>query len=1043
MARFDKSELNDIKPGPIAYMASHPVAANLVMLICLLGGLFLCLNSTKEVFPSFSLDSIAISMSYPGASPEEVEQGIVLAIEDAISDIEGLGEITSAAREGSATITAEVDKVDDIIRISQDVKTAVDRITTFPVDAENLTVSVSKRERDVMRLTVYGNVPALVLREATERFQDRLEQDPAIGPVRLSEAKNYEIHIEISQENLRRYGITLQEVANRIRQIALEIGGGTLDTSSGEILVRMSERRDFAREFKDIPVITQKNGARLLLGDIATITDGFNDDNNYSRYNGKPAMMIDVFRVGKQSPVGVSRAVKSHIKQVNEELPDELRVAILNDQSMIFEQRAELLIKNGLFGLVLIVIFLALFLDIRLAFWVSMGIPISFLGAFLIFPMTDFTINMITMFAFIISLGIVVDDAIVAGENIYSYRQKGFSPLKSAVNGAREIATPITVSVLTNIVAFIPLFFVPGFMGKIFGLIPVVVISTFAFSLIESLFVLPAHLTFPKAEDQKKTLLSPFIAGQKKFSKSFHHFVENHYGPFMEFVIRYRYIAFSAFLAVLIAVGGYVFSGRMGMQLFPRVDSDFAFGSATLKVGAPLEALTAVENALVDAAWQVTKDNGNEQITKGIFAGIKENQVTIYVFLTEPDIRPINTAEFVRQWREKVPELTGLESLTLRSNSGGPGSGAALTVELSHHDTDILDRASMELASALEEFPIAKDIDDGSAQGKKQYDFKMTALGYTLGMTTSDVARQVRAAFYGAEVFKQQRGSNEVRVLVRLPEDQRSSSYYLQNLIINAPDGSEVLLRDVVHAEEGRAYTTINRRHSRRTIQVSADIEPPSLAGQVIAAISKDALPLLQDKYPGLTYSFEGRQADMRDSLSSLFIGFIAVVFIMYAILAVLFSSYIQPLMVLIAIPFSAIGAVLGHYIMGYSLSIISMFGLIALAGVVVNGSLILIDMANRKINNDGLSPHKAIIAAGIQRFRPIVLTTLTTFMGLAPMIFETSRQARFLVPMAISLGFGVVFATLLTLILIPALYMIVEDLKAIASRVKKLAFNN
>lgn len=1029
MAHFDPEEIKDIKPGPIAWMASHPVAANLLMLICLIGGLFLCINTTKEVFPSFALDSITISMSYPGASPEEVEQSIVLAIEDALADIEGLGDIESTAREGSARVVAEVLETKEIIRIAQDIKTATDRITTFPVEAEDLSVTINSRMRDVMELALYGDVNDLVLREAAEQLRDRLEKDPEIGSVKLTGAREYEIHIEISQENLRRYNITLSDVASRIRTIALELGGGSLDTASGEILVRMSERRDFARQFKDIPIITQPSGAQLTLADIATIRDGFDDSNNYASYNGKPAILFDVYRLGKQTPGSVAEATKEHIAFMNKNMPGDLQIAVLDDDSIIFQQRAELLIKNGLLGLLLVVLFLAVFLDIRLAFWVSMGIPISFLGAFLLFPATDFTINIISMFAFIIALGIVVDDAIVSGENIYYYRQKGYKPLKAAVEGAREISIPVTISILTNIVAFIPLLFIPGFMGKVFGVIPIVVISTFIFSLIECLFILPAHLTFEKADKKPHGLLSHFIAGQKKFSDGFRNLIENHYGSFMEHVIRFRYLAFATFLAVLVIVGGYVSSGRMGMQLFPRIDSDFAMATATLRVGAPLSKLQEVESRLRESAQSVIDKNGGKQLAEGIFTGISENIVTMYVFLTPPDIRPLNTSQFVDKWREGTPELAGLESMTFTSQGRGPGSGAALTVELSHRNKDILDKAAIELAAALAEFPMTKDIDDGSAQGKKQFDFKMTELGYTLGLTTSDVARQVRAAFYGNEAFKQQRGRNEVRVLVRLPEKERTSQYYLKNLVIQTPDGADVLLRDVVTMTEGQAYTTINRRNNQRTIQVKADVDPPSQAGQVINAITESALPELQRRYPGLTYSFEGRQADARESLTSLLYGFIAILFLMYALLAVLFSSYIQPLMVLIAIPFSAIGAILGHHIMGYSLSVISMFGMLALAGVVVNGSLVLIDFANRRKAN-GMPIKEAIIDAGIQRFRPVVLTTLTTFVGLAPMIFETSRQARFLVPMAISLGFGIIFATLLTLILLPALFIIVEDIK-------------
>lgn len=1034
MSKVDPEELKDIKPGPILWMASHPVAANLLMIVLLVGGLIVYVKSVKEVFPEFALDTVTVTMMYPGASPEEIEQGIVLPIEDAIRDVEGLGEMTSAASEGYGRVTTEILDTSEMIRIAQDVKTAVDQITTFPVDAEDLTVTLDQRKRNVVELALYGNASDHVLRETAERIRDAMDQDKEIGSVELSGIRDYEIHIEVPQENLRRYNLNIPDLANKIARTAIEIGGGSIDTASGEVLVRMTERRDYAFEFEDIPIITKDNGSKVLLGDIATIREGFKDSNVYAAFDGKPAILINAYRVGDQTPIGVSEAVMAHVDKFNASLPGDLRIAVLDDDSIVFQQRAELLIKNGLFGLFLVVLFLALFLDVRLAFWVSLGIPVSYMGAGLLFPATDFTINMISMFAFIIALGIVVDDAIVVGENIHHKRQIGMKPLQASVEGAREIAIPVFVSVLTNMVAFMPLLFVPGFMGKIFSIIPIVVISIFFISLIESLFILPAHLKFAPSKGLKPGPMLKLITFQKKFSGGFETFIEKYYAPFLNSVIYYRYIALAVFVATLVIMASYVASGRVGMVLFPRVESDYAFAQATLPVGASDAAVKAVETKILNAAQAVIKENGGETLSEGVFTEVNENTIEMRSLLTEADTRPISTAAFTDLWREKTGEIAGLESLKFQSNRGGPGSGAALTVELSHRDTDTLDKAAVFLAEKLGEFSNTQDIDDGSAQGKRQFDFTMTDLGYTLGMTPTDVGRQVRAAFYGAEALKQQRGRNEVRVLVRLPEEERDSSYTLWNLMIRAPSGADVLVKDVVKADEGRAYTTINRRDGRRVITVEADVNPPSEAGNVISALEKEALPELKTRYPDLTWSYEGRQADQRESMQSLMLGMVSIIFVMYAILAVLFSSYTQPLMVLIAIPFSIVGAILGHFLMGYDLSIVSMFGIIALAGVVVNDSLILIDLANRK-EKDGEEHIHAILGAASQRFRPIILTTLTTFVGLMPMILETSRQARFLIPMAISLGFGILFATLLTLLLIPSLYMIIEDLKRLVRR--------
>lgn len=1034
-AVFDPDELQDLKPGPIRWMTAHPVAANLFMLFLICGGLFLLWNTKQEVFPEFTMDKVTITMTYPGASPEEVEQGILLAIEDAVKDVDGIDEYTSAAYEGYGHVIAEIEDEDETMRILQDVKTAVDQISTFPVDAENLTVSLATNPERVMDIALYGSVSDNVLRAAAELARERLEQHPDISLVDFAGVRDYEIHIEVPEENLRRYQISIPEIANIVSNTSIELGGGSLKTSAGEILVRMTERRNYAKEFKDIPIIKNSNGANVYLGDIATIRDDFEDKILYARFNGKPAVELQIDSTEGQTPISISQAAREVIEEMNNEFPGDLHMYVTDDRSIMFEQRADLLKKNGLLGLVLVVVFLALFLDVRLAFWVSMGIPISYMGSFLLLSTSDFSINMISMFAFIIALGIVVDDAVVVGENIYHKREKGMKPLAASVLGAREMAIPVSVSVLTNIVAFLPMLMMTGFMGKIFAIIPMVVVCTFALSLIESLFILPAHLTFKQSKQVKNPLLLGIINKQKSFNKKFDYFVQNIYAPFLIKSVYFRYISLATFLFILIGMGSYVASGRLGMQLFPKVESDYSFAEAVLKVGAPRSDIEEVEKRLIASATNLINEHGSNQLSFGIYSQVDENTVQVRAFLTDPEIRTMSTKDFTDTWRDETGDIAGLESLKFQADRGGPGSGAALTVELSHSNTEILDEAALELAEALSNYPSVRDIDDGSAQGKRQFDFTMTDMGYTLGLTPTDVGRQVRGAFYGSEALKQQRGRNEVRTLVMLPEEERSSAYHFENMMIKSPNGSYVRLWDAVTAKEGRAYTTINRRNGRRIISVEADVIPPSEVNRIIASMVSDILPELQSHYPGLTYSFEGQQADMRESLASLGNGMIAIVFVMYAILAILFSSYLQPLMIMIAIPFSMVGAIIGHFIMGISLSMVSMFGIIALAGVVINDSLILIDLANQKAKE---FPDKfsAVVYSAKQRFRPIMLTTLTTFMGLAPMMFETARSTKFLIPMAVSLGYGIIFATFLTLFLIPSLYMILEDIKHMFSRI-------
>jgi multidrug efflux pump subunit AcrB len=1015
--------------GPIAWMAGHSVAANLLMFVFLVGGLIYAGQIKKEVFPDFELDYVTISVPYPGASPEEVERGVVLAIEEAVQGLDGIKETTAAAREGSASVTVEIIEGKNIERLAQDIQSEVDRITSFPDEAEEPRVTIAQRKRSVVSLALYGAQSEKVLRETAEQVRDRLLQSPQITQVEFSGVRDFEIDISVPQAQLRAYGLTLEQIAQTIRRAAVELPGGSIKTEGGDVLVRMKERRDFGPEFGRIPIITSNEGTQVLLSDLARITDGFEDTDSYATYNGYPAILIEVYRVGDQTPIAVSEAVQEKLIEINADLPPKIFLDARNDRSDIYRQRMDLMLRNGYMGLALVFILLAVFLEPRLAFWVSLGIPISILGSLFFIPMAGVSINIISMFAFIITLGIVVDDAIVAGENMFHHRQRGATWYKAAVDGTREIATPVTFSVLTNIVAFAPLFFVSGFMGKVFRQIPVVVVAVFAISLIESLLILPAHIGHQRRSAPTTGIFGWLFRQQHRFSHWFSRMVRTRYGPFLDLVLKNRYIAMSIGIALLLVTISYVRSGRMGFELFPKVESDYAIVTAILPYGTAVEKTEAVQRRLVASAKQVAEENGGEKLVEGIFARINGNESTVRVYLTPPDVRPISTAEVTALWRARVGAITGLESLKFESDAGGPGRGAAISVELSHRNVDILEKASGEVAQALGYFPNATDIDDGYSPGKRQIDFKIRPEARSLGLRSEDVARLVRHAYYGAEALRQQRGRNEVRVMVRLPKSERVSEQQLEDMVLWTPAGTEIPLMEAVSVQHGRAYTTINRRNGRRVVTVTADARPRSKAGQVIASLSEETLPELQDRYPGLTYSFEGRQADRRESMQSLVKGLMVALLVIYAMLAIPFNSFIQPLIIMLVIPFGIVGAVIGHLIMGYSLSLMSMFGVVALSGVVINDSLVLIDFANRQ-RQQGLDRHDAIHTSGINRFRAIMLTTLTTFGGLTPMIFETSRQARFLIPMAVSLGFGILFATLITLLLVPCLYLIVEDLR-------------
>ena len=1031
---MDSTDKNpNLITGPIAWMARNGVAANLIMVLCLVGGLLALRVVKQEVFPDFQVDVVSVSVVYPGASPEEVEEGIVLPIEEAVEGLEDLDELTASAREGAGVVYLEAVSGTDLDQFTRDVEREIDTVTTFPDEAEAPEVRAVNRTRQVLNIVLYGDVSAKVLHALGEQWRDDLLSDDAITKVDISGLPELEISCSVPKANLRRYGLTLQDVANRISGRARDIPAGAVETEAGDVLVRVKERRDLAREFEQIPILSG-NGADVPLGDIATVRDGFEDTDRKTTFNGQRAIRLEVARVGKQTPLDVAAAARNHIEDMRESLPPGVKATVFEDRSEYYRQRLQLMVRNGLIGLGLVIVLLGFFLEARLAFWVMMGIPISFLGSFVVLPVIGVSINMISMFAYIIALGIVVDDAIVVGENIYSYHQRGYAFAEAAVLGAREVAMPVVFSILTNIVAFMPLLFIPGVPGAIFGVIPSVVISAFVISLVECLFVLPAHL----GHHRGRMTRGPFgwLHGkQQAFSHAFSNWIRHRYGAFLDTVLCQRYAAFALALAVLFLTLTYAASGRLGMGLFPQTESDAVGSTVTFPFGTPVERTEAAVQRVSAAALAAAEEAGHPEYVEGVMAEIGRggaHEGMVQVILADPEVRnPIMSArEFTQKWREKTGDIVGAESVKFDAALRGPGGGAPINVELSHRDLGTLEAASAELADELRSYPIAKDVDDGFQPGKPQFDVKLTPVGEALGLTASEIGRQLRNAFHGATAITQLRGRNEIEVDVRLPESERRSVHHVEEFLVRTPAGTFVPLREVAESDLGRAYTTIERRNGRRVVQVTAEAEPRSRAREVLADLKATTLPELRRRYAGLQFGFEGREAAIRESLGALRYTFALAMIGIYAMLAIPFGSYVQPLIVLTSVPFGIVGAVLGHIVMGYSLSVISLFGVVALAGVVVNDSLILITFANRATQR-GESPHDAIREGAIQRFRQIVLTSITTFGGLAPLIFETSFQARIMIPMAISLGFGILFALVITLAIVPILYLAVEDIKA------------
>lgn len=1031
----------------IKWMANNHVAANLLMMIFIIGGLVMAFSIKQEVFPEIELDVVLVTVAYPGAGPEEVEDGIILKVEESLSSITGIKEITSIANEGFGSVTAEILDGEDIDLIMQDIKAEIDRITTLPEDAERPVITKIARRREVVSIVIYGNAPERSLREHAESIRDELLAMPGITQADVSGVRPYEISIDVREDTLRQYNLTLGQIAERIRQASVDLPGGAVKSRGGEVLIRTKEKRYTGPEYAAITILEQSDGTELKLGDIADVRDGFRETDQYSRLNGLPSAMVAVYRVGDQKPLEISRIVKDYVELKKPGLPDSIDLAIWNDYSDIYRSRLNLLLRNAFIGLILIFIILGLFLQIRLAMWVMLGIPISFLGALMMMPALDASINMLSLFAFILALGIVVDDAIIVGENVFTHRQMKKSYMDAAIDGTIEVGRPVIFSVLTTVAAFLPLVFVGGTMGKFIKVIPLVVIPILLISLVESLLILPAHLSFGK-KSRPSWGPAVFITRIREgFSGRLEKFVAGPYKNFLSKCIKNRYTTLATAIAILLITAGLVGGGIIRFHFMPEVDADIITATIKMPIGTPVENTAKAHDILVKKAEEIVLDFDNERpegnsILRHIYSivgGSMNSRATgnststathrssVALLLTKAESRGVSSDDIARKWREAIGTIPGTDSVTFTSSLVHFGDD--VDIQIAHEDFGILSSAVDKIKTALANYPGVSDIDDTHTKGKRELILTLKPEARTLGITEADLGRQVRSAFYGSEALRLQRGRNEIRVMVRYPEDERMSLGNLESMHIRASGGVEVPFSQAAFVEEGRGFSQINRADRKRVINITASVDAKTAnAEDILADLSKTVLRTLQSDYPGLVYDLEGEEKERKDSLGSLLKGFLMAQFLIYCLLAVPFRSYLQPFIIMSAIPFGFVGAILGHLILGFDLSILSMFGLVALTGVVVNDSLLLVNFANEK-RRAGVELHEAVIQAAQRRFRPIVLTSLTTSLGLTPIIIEKSMQAQFLIPMAVSLGFGILFATIVTLLLVPSIYLILEDL--------------
>ncbi len=1033
--------------GILAWFAANHVAANLLMFIIIVAGIISAFNIRKETQPEFELNMISVQVPYLGAGPEEVEEGVVIKIEEAIQDIEGIKKIRSTAREGFGQVTLEVSLDADLNEVMSEVKTRVDAISTFPGLTEKPVVSKIEARQPVVMIAIHGDLDPFARKTISQEVRTELMQMPSVNQVNNFGDRPYEISVEVSEHNLRQYGLTMSEISQAIRNSSLDMPGGTIKTEGGDILLRTTGQVYTGSEFSQLVLRTFPDGTRLLLEDVATITDGFVETSGYGRFDGRPSTTLQVVAGGQQNEIQTAKDVKAYLAKKSESMPEGVKMETWIDLPQYLEGRLKMMNSNMFTGAILVFLVLSMFLRVKVAFWVIVGLPVTFLGALWLMPLWPVTINTLSLFGFIIVLGIVVDDAIIIGESVYTKIRADGQTLDNVIRGAHKVAIPATFGVLTTIAAFAPMMTISGPAGSFFQAMSFVIILCLFFSLIESKLILPAHLVHAKIpEVDEDDLFRPqrsipireqlprfFLKIQRHVQHGLQRFIKTKYKPWLEKAVDNRGLTLSVFISILIVSVGLMLSGVARVVLFPEVDSDFIQANFEMEPGTPPskrdDALEFIEGELLKLSEQHARDNPDDLPMiqhLGVFTrGDTGGQMFVEIPMTQD--RPFSMPEISEMWREKVGEIPGMKELKFQA-AGGFSGGAPISLSLSGANYEALESAAAELETELASFEGIFDISNTAFAGGDEIRLRIRPEAEALGLTQSSLGRQVRQAFYGEEAQRIQRGKDELKVMVRFPASERRSVADLENMMIRTPSGEEVPFASVAEVEFGKGYSRISRVNRERTVTVSADLNPDLVEPQeVIRDLGENFIPELLARHPGVNYGLEGASQDENTLLSEMLFSLVVAMFLIYALIAIPLHSYSQPLLIMSVIPFGAIGAIIGHVIMGKAISMFSLFGLFALAGVVVNDSLIMVDFIN-KARARGVPVRQAVVESGTQRFRAIILTSFTTAAGLLPILFERSSQAQYVIPTAISISFGIIFATVITLFLVPSLYMLQQD---------------
>ncbi len=1023
----------DLRTGPIAWMARNPVAANLLMAVVMVAGLVAVFELRKEVFPTFPTEIIRITVPYPGSAPTEVEEGILIKVEEALQDMEGIEEITAEAQENVGTILVQMKPGSKMAPALNDVTSRVNAIASFPLDAEKPIIEEILAKVQTVNLTLSGNLSEHELKQLADRVREDLLNTGAISQIDLVGVRDYEVAIELSDKTLQQYGLTFDQVVSLIRSKSGNLPGGNLRTDSGTITLRSQGQAYSGDEFRNIQLITRPDGTLLRLGDIAQVRDGFTEQPVLSRLNGENGARLTIYTIGDQDALEVSRIVEEYVTETQAELPDGVTINAWYDNSRILKGRIDLLLKNAAQGGLLVIIALSLFLRLSMAFWVILGVPFSFLGTMYVMglPIFDVSINVLSLFGFLLVLGIVVDDAIVTGESAYTYQEREKQGLDSIIHGVKRVSIATIFGVLTTIIAFLPMMTMTSDLGRFGSNIAFVVISCLIFSLIETKLILPTHLRHINMKEERRGF---FARVQQGFDRALKGFVQHVYRPTLELLLRYRYVSLSVFLASFLLVVSLVPAGIVRFVFFPDIASDEIRITLRLPPSAPYQ-LTHDYALRIEAAAEAvnqryTEESGDSRdvIVDLETLSVSDDHAELWAALLPSEERSINSVQMAQWWRDAIGTLPGIKELSFDAKAG-PGGGIDLDVALESDNLDELRQAAKDLKAELQLVSGVFDIRDTFGAGAPEVDVRIKPAGELLGLGQADIARQVRQAFFGAEIQRFQRGRHEVRVYARLPIEERDTLKTLQNLWISLPSGERVPFSEVAEARYKSGISSIKRVDRKRIVNIQTGIDKARIEpDDVVQKLEQDLLPQLRKKYPSISYSFAGQVEEQQQDTRELKVKGALVLLMIYAALAIPLKSYVQPLYIMSAIPFAVVGAILGHWISGHSLSFLSLVGVIALAGVVVNDSLVLVDFINQKVES-GIEKLQAVLEAGQARFRAVILTSLTTFLGLLPIQVETSIQAEFIKPMAISVGYGILFATGVTLFLVPILFYIAQDI--------------